>query len=79
MTAVVQPSLFEQLKAEPSPLYLPPREKWCGQDEEIIALWLAHGIPADLSTVEYACAMLLVLHKEYHGLLEQLSVLGGTA
>lgn len=60
-----QPSLFEQLRAEPSPLHLPSVNNWCGQYDDMLATWTEHGIPADLSTVEFACALLLLLWREH--------------
>lgn len=78
-----QPSLFEQLQAEPSPLHLPSVNNWCGLYTDLVEGWTVHGIPADLSTVQHACALLLLLWREHSALqdtmgelLEQLAVEG---
>lgn len=33
----------------------------CGQDRELLDIWAEHGIPADLSTIEHACELVLLL------------------
>jgi hypothetical protein len=58
------PTLFDELADNPRRLGVTTRNRLCPEDERILDVWAEHGIPADLSTVEHACALLMALWAE---------------
>lgn len=58
------PTLFDELKTTTARLGITDKARLVPEDERILDIWADHGIPADLSTVEHACHLLMVLWAE---------------
>lgn len=61
-------TLFDQLAETTHPLGRHGDRRLCPEDERILNVWAASGIPADLSTVEHACDLIMVLWAEVQSL-----------
>lgn len=56
-------TLFDDLQADPERRFTVRTEgrSLCRVDRELLDIWAEHGIPADLSTVEHACELVLLV------------------